>query len=708
MIDPIRVIRQSLGLLAMSGVIGLVLGVGVFFVWDRFFPTYPGEVIFELAAELTASDETAARENRNEDTIQRLAQTEAKKSVSEEVLVKVLRLKDVQRTQWAEQFLDENGNFLKDAAYIDLDETIRAGYVQDTQFFRIAWTARSAADIPVVLNSIADTYFEERRLARSSVLNSVRSVFGTQKEVLEDEIALAQTEIEDFIKVHDITTLDQGATALSRDLEHTTITLNTSKTELQMSRTQKQQVQSKLLGRLEPSQDDLLQAEQDPLVRHAEQVILELKRAAETARQKFSSEHPHVITVEAQLHAAIKTRDEKIDSVVQRNLSAMLKMLNDSIESMANLEQTLEAEIEAMGIRLEEFTSYYQELQQKQRTVEQLERRLDGLEQTQLEIQAMKDRSDAEKVVLVASATKPREKSWPTWYVVIPGTAVMTFGLTFGIVFLRELVDKRVRYASDILSLPGARLLGMVPELDDDPSGAARVEMVVRDHPRSIVAESYRQCYSSLARPFAASNVSTVLVVGGMPESGTSSMAVNLSLTAVASGKRVALVDANFRRPRVAALFGIDEGEAGLGEVLSGETTLESVLHETQEGLFVLATGGASARIIERLSTDEFSRVLQQLSAKVDLVFVDAPPMVVAGESLAMAGHVDATVLVARAYAEQKGLVARLIHQLSEQSSEFMGVMLNRPRTTAGGYFRENFKAMAGYASQSEEDEAAA
>ena len=138
-IDPVRTIRQSLGLVMIMGVVGLILGVGVFFGWDRFFPQYKGEVIFELAAELTASDETAARENRNEDTIQRLAQTEAKKAISEEVLVKVLRIKDVQRTKWAQHFLDTNGNFLKDEAYIDLKETIRAGYVSDTQFFRIAW-----------------------------------------------------------------------------------------------------------------------------------------------------------------------------------------------------------------------------------------------------------------------------------------------------------------------------------------------------------------------------------------------------------------------------------------------------------------------------------------------------------------------------------------------------------------------------------------
>jgi capsular exopolysaccharide synthesis family protein len=702
-IDPIRVLRQSLWLLFITGVVGLVLGVGVYLVWDRYFPKYDGKVIFELAAELTRSDEATARENRNEDTVQRLAQTEAQKAVSEDVLEKVLRLKDVQRTDWAQDFIDENGNFLKDIAFIDLEETVHSGHVANTQFFQIRWSAKSAADVPVILNAISETYFERRMATRAAMLNSVRSVFGAQKEILEDEISLAQTDIDDFIKTHDITTLDQGSTALSKDLEDTTLTLNGSKQELQLARTRKQQTESKLLGRLEPSQDDVLVAEQDPIIMNATQFILDLKREAETARNKFSSEHLHVQSVERSLASAIKTKNERVDEVVQRNLSSTLKMVNDQIESLAQLEQVLESEIEAMALRLEEFTSYYQELTQKQTTVDRLQLRLDGLEQTQLEIQAMKDRADAEKVVLIAAATKPREKSWPMWYIVIPGTAILTLSLVLGVVFLRELTDKRLRYATDVLGLPGARLLGMVPDLADDPTDAARVEMVVRDHPGSIIAESYRQCFSSLLRSLADSNVASILVVGGMPESGATSLAVNLAMTAMASGRRVALVDANFRRPRIAELMGFDATEPGFGEVLVGDATLREVVHETQDGLFVLTAGDAPARIVERLSTESVAAVVAELEKTTDLVLVDAPPLVVAGESLAMASSVDASLLIARAYSEQKGLVARLIHQLSDQSSEFLGVILNRPRTTAGGYFRENFKAMASYSARPDE-----
>lgn len=704
-IDPIRVIRQSIVLLIATGVVGLILGVGVFFVWNTYFPRYEGSVIFELNAELTSSSEASARENRNEDTVQRLAQTEARKAVGEDILEKVLRLRDVQKTSWAQSFFDDSGNFVIDLAYIDLDETISSGHVRDTQFFKISWYARNAADIPVILNAVAETYFEFRTEARAGMLNSVRSVFVAQKEILNDEIALAQTEIDDFIKTHDITTLDQGATALTRDLEDTTLKLNTTKQQLEMSRSRKRQVESKLLGRLEPSQDDILMAEKDPIVLRAEGSIQELRTELASAESKFSGEHNYVQTLNGKLSAAIRTKGDKVDEVVQRNLNSDLKTLSDEIESMSSLEKSLESDIDGMAVRLEEFTSYYNELKQKQSIMERLQLRLEGLEQTQLEIQAMKDRDDAEKVVLIQAASKPREKSWPKWYVVIPGTAVLSFGFVLGLVFLRELTDKRVKYASDVMGLPGARLLGMIPDLADDPTDASRVEMVVRDHPASIVAESFRQCYSSLLQSITEAEMHSIMVVGGLPESGGTSVTTNLALTAMASGRNVAIVDANFRRPRVADLMGINQEDAGLADLLTNDATLSEVMKQTQDGMKVITAGSSPNRVFERLNTKALTDVLDELKKETDIIFIDAPPMVVAGEALAIASRVDGTLLVARAYSEQKGLVARLIHQLSEQSSVFLGIILNRPRTTAGGYFRENFKAMASYSTRVEEPE---
>ena len=193
------------------------------------------------------------------------------------------------------------------------------------------------------------------------------------------------------------------------------------------------------------------------------------------------------------------------------------------------------------------------------------------------------------------------------------------------------------------------------------------------------------------------------MIVGGLPESGATSVTVNLALTAIASGRRIAVIDANFRRPRIAELMGFDPSEQGLGEILAGEATVEEALKETREGIQILTAGDVPYRIFEPLNTNGLSEVIDHLVDQVDIVLIDAPPLVVAGEALAIGSRVDGTVLVARAYSEQKGLVARLIHQLTTQTNVFLGVILNRPRITAGGYYRENFKAMASYSTRDEE-----
>ena len=48
-----------------------------------------------------------------------------------------------------------------------------------------------------------------------------------------------------------------------------------------------------------------------------------------------------------------------------------------------------------------------------------------------------------------------------------------------------------------------------------------------------------------------------------------------------------------------------------------------------------------------------------------------------------------------------RGLVARLINQFSDARCELLGILLNRPRGTAGGYLKKNYATMAEYSAQS-------
>ena len=138
-IDPIRILRQHMTLFMTTGVVGLVLGIGVYVVWLIYMPSYTGEATFEMVGELGSADDPLARENRNEDTIQRLAGTEAAKAISEDILKTVIADPQVQTIRWMDYYRDENGQVLEDEALIDLQDEIVSSYRRRTQFFDIRW-----------------------------------------------------------------------------------------------------------------------------------------------------------------------------------------------------------------------------------------------------------------------------------------------------------------------------------------------------------------------------------------------------------------------------------------------------------------------------------------------------------------------------------------------------------------------------------------
>lgn len=313
----------------------------------------------------------------------------------------------------------------------------------------------------------------------------------------------------------------------------------------------------------------------------------------------------------------------------------------------------------------------------------------------------MRLRADASRVRMVQQAITPREKSFPLPEYMIPLVAVFVVALTITGIFIRELTDSRVKTASDVALIPGARVLGVIPDLEDDPTKSESAEMVIRKHPTSVLAESYRQVVSPILKAMAAADHQSLLLVGGMPGAGTTTVATNIAGACAAVGKRVVLVDANFRRPRLDEAMGASAEGVGLGDLLARTATVDQAVVHVSDGVDLIRAGTPATRVFERLQDAQFSSVLAELRNRYDLILIDTPPAVVAGDAVALASRVDAAVLVVRANLEERGLVARIINQLHDTQCQLLGIVLNRARGTAGGYFKKNFAVMAEYGESS-------
>ncbi|MFM1832017.1 MAG: hypothetical protein RLZZ461_333 [Planctomycetota bacterium] len=685
-----------------TGVVGLVLGIGVYVVWLIYMPSYTGEATFEMVGELGSADDPLARENRNEDTIQRLAGTEAAKAISEDILKTVIADPQVQTIRWMDYYRDENGQVLEDEALIDLQDEIVSSYRRRTQFFDIRWSSSVADDVPVLLTAVSQEYLRRRDKERRQLRNDAKAPFQLNLDLVSEEIRSLDNEIRDFIQQNNMLSLDQGTGSLQKDLEDRELELNEVMSEIQQTSQLLVQIDQKLAGSAEPSQDDIREAEQDPVVLRALGDIQTLRGLVAEHRQKFGADHQQVRESQRALDARIREKDRKVEEVVFRNLQGQRKYAADSKERLMAVQAALDEEILVKNAKLTDFVAALADLDKKRADLERLEERRTRIQEQIDGIDAMFARKDADQVRQFNQITTPLEPSSPKWFIAIPGTAFLLLAAVGGIVFLREALDKRVRTTSDLTGLPGVRLMGVIPDVKDDPTDVGRPEAVIRDSPGSVVAESHRQFAASFRRAREDANARSILFMGGLPDAGTTSVVANLAVIAASIGRKVALVDGNLRRPAVAEVFGLDPLEPGLGDVICGVERLESVVQKTQEGLLVVTAGRPENRSFERLDSSHLKQVVDELLETVDVVLVDGPPAVVAGEAMGMADQVDATVLVVRAYSEQRGLVARLARQLREQPSTFLGVVLNRPRNTAGGYFKRNYEAIASYSSDND------
>src|SRR5690606_14453620 len=139
-----------------------------------------------------------------------------------------------------------------------------------------------------------------------------------------------------------------------------------------------------------------------------------------------------------------------------------------------------------------------------------------------------------------------------------------------------------------------------------------------------------------------------VVLTSPLPAEGKSTAATGLAVTMAQAGQRVALVEADLRRPMLAERLGID-GAVGTTNVLIGKISLDDALIPYGEtGLQVLPSGPVPPNPSELLQSTAMHNLLRELRDRFDVVIVDAPPLLPVTDAAVLAAQVDGAVLILR------------------------------------------------------------
>ncbi len=166
----------------------------------------------------------------------------------------------------------------------------------------------------------------------------------------------------------------------------------------------------------------------------------------------------------------------------------------------------------------------------------------------------------------------------------------------------------------------------------------------------------------------------TALLLSGVhSEVGATTVLLNVAITAARQGLRVAVLDANLRRPAIAARLGLDPAP-GLTEVLDEESSLDQALRSTEQAELIALTAGSPAPTIA--TTEALRSLLAELRSRFELVFVDGPRWDGKAGVTALASACDALFLVVPSDEADQAPASELVRTLPEQGVRLAGCIL--------------------------------
>jgi len=185
--------------------------------------------------------------------------------------------------------------------------------------------------------------------------------------------------------------------------------------------------------------------------------------------------------------------------------------------------------------------------------------------------------------------------------------------------------------------------------------------------------------------------VRTLLVTSAGPGEGKTSVVTNLGTAMAQGGRKVLLVDTDFRRSGLHRAFDVPN-LTGLTSLFLDDVGLEGSIVDTDvPGLYVLPGGPLPPNPSELLGSQRMAQLIGQLQAFADVVLFDAPPVLACADAMVLASQVDGAVLVIDSRSTRREAVVRAVEMLRNVGARVLGVALNKVHAGSSEYYYDYY-----------------
>lgn len=552
-----------------------------------------------------------------------------------------------------------------------LSDNITVKPVKQSRVMNISFQSKNPDFARLVANTIADAYKEEVMAIQMETSSYALKWMSVKAEEQRENLAKAERALQQYMKQHNIITVEDKVAVLPQQLSELTTKLAEAQAQKNVAGNIYRQVEEVMARK--GSMESLSTVASHKEVQDIEVLVRAAEQQVNDLSKKFGPKHPTMIEARGKLGDLLRQK--------QGAIAKIIGSVKNEYEVAAAHEESLRSSLEKI----------------KGETL--------GMNEKLTEYNVLKRDVDSSKALYDALVLKAKEKGvtentqkvnvWMTQVAQTPKAPIkprtlrnlllgMILGLFGGIgcAFFVEYLDNTVKDPEEVERRFGLSVLGVVELLKKgkNPDEEAVLQ------PASSFAESYKSLRTAVLLSAAERPPKRLMVTSMAPQEGKSTTSLNLARSLAQTERKILIIDADLRRPRLHKAFKLNNS-AGLSSYLTGASQELVAQSTTEQGLYVLPSGPIPPNPSELLGSKRFEELLKKLDGQFDMILIDSPPVLSATDALLLSKLAEGIIVVCYTGKSTYDRVQHGLKALRDINPNILGLVLNAMDMQKSNYY---------------------
>mgnify|MGYP003672952725 FL=1 len=400
----------------------------------------------------------------------------------------------------------------------------------------------------------------------------------------------------------------------------------------------------------------------------------------------------------------LKSADEQNPMIV--NLDQQLTGLKSTIKSsLTGVERNLGMQVNNLSSQMARINSKIYSAPKNSRALRDITRKQETTESLYLYLLQKREES---QITLASSTAKskvidnahlvqlnPISPKKPLIYL---ASIILGFLFPFSVIYGRQVLDNTISSKTEL-----EKIISDVPVLAELPQVGKNEEKLVMKDDRSVLSESMRILRTNLdyiIKSKKGSKNNIIFVSSSVPGEGKTFVASNLSMILSSTDKKVLLIGADVRNPKLYTFFtgknvdhlgksrrNIDIGltEYLIDDSIETKSIVNTLLVHTNT-IDLIYSGKIPPNPSELLMNERFGKLIEEVSQDYDYVVVDTAPLMVVTDTLLLTKYSNHLLYVVRAGSTEKKVLEFPMKLKEEGKINGLAFIVNGVKDSDLGY----------------------